>query len=258
MTVGEFAGKTAYVTGVSGEGSGRSAAIAFARGGANVALVGHADSEGAAETADLVTEAGAEVLRLTADLGDPDQARRSVKDTVSHFGRLDCAFNNVGVVGDHAGIAECSLDNWQQIIGLNLTGVFVSMKYQIRQMLDQGGGAIVNTSSIAGERGLPGQAAYAVSKHGLIGLTRSACADYAAKGVRVNTVAPGSFWSSGFRLWLETEGDPDSLDWVVAQHPIGRIGEAREIADVVVWLCSDAASFVAGQVIPVDGGWTAT
>jgi len=246
-------GKIALITG-AGSGIGRAAALAFAREGAVVALA-DVDEAGAAETLRLVREAGGDGVFVRADVSRAADAEAMVKAVVARYGRLDCAFNNAGILGDHGPTAACSEANWDRVLAVNLKGVWLSMKYEIIQMLAQGGGAIVNTSSAAGLIGWGYRPAYAASKHAVTGLTRSAALEYAAAGIRINAVCPGVIQTP--MAERSAGGDAEALARSRALHPLGRMGRPEEVAEAVVWLCSDAASFVTGHALAVDGGLAA-
>lgn len=245
-------GKVALVTG-AGSGIGRVTALAFAREGARVVVSDVTDAMD--ETVRLIQESGGEALAVHADVSVPEEVEGMIKAAVEAYGRLDYAFNNAGLGGLAAPAADYTLDAWNQVISVNLTGVWLCMKYQIEQMLKQGGGAIVNNASILGLVGFRNAPAYVTAKHGVIGLTKATALDYAQSGIRVNAVCPGFIHTplvdKGF------EEDPESQTMLESLHPIGRLGESEEISGVVVFLCSEAASFITGQPITVDGGYVA-
>jgi NAD(P)-dependent dehydrogenase (short-subunit alcohol dehydrogenase family) len=242
-------GKAALVTG-GASGLGRASALAFARAGARVA-VADVDEPGGRETAGLVADAGVGEFVRT-DVTVPDEVEALVARVVDKFGRLDCAVNNAGTTGPGGRTADYSLDDWNRTLALNLTGVFLCMKYEIPRMVAQGGGAIVNMSSGAGLVGFAGLPAYVASKHGVVGLTRAAALEYVKEGVRVNAVCPGSTRTPMLESFMA--GDEQIESMMTASVPLGRLGRPEEIAEAVVWLCSDAASFVVGHAMAVDGG----
>jgi NAD(P)-dependent dehydrogenase (short-subunit alcohol dehydrogenase family) len=244
---GEMDGKVALVTG-GGSGLGRACAVAFGAAGADV-VVADVDVEGGAETVELV-KGGAEFV--ATDVTDPDAVAAMVARAVERFGRLDAAVNNAGTTGPGAPVADYPLEDWNRTLALNLTGVFLCMKHEIPVMIEGGGGAIVNMSSGAGLVGFPGLPAYVASKHGVIGLTRAAALEYVNAGVRVNAVCPGSTRTPMLEAFMG--GDPTIEKMMEKAAPIGRLGRPDEIAEAVVWLCSDAASFVVGHAMAVDGG----
>lgn len=242
--------KVALVTGGS-SGIGRATALAFAREGAKVA-VADLNIVGGEETVSLIKSAGGEACFIEANMAEAASVEAMVKKTVETYGRLDCAHNNAGVEGTLTRTAEYEEDQWDHVIRINLTGVWLCMKYEIPQMLQQGSGAIVNTASGAGLIGVKRMPAYVASKHGVVGLTKTAALEYAKSGIRVNAVCPGVIETS--MVERVTGGRPDILDKMIAAEPIGRSGQPEEIAEAVVWLCSDAASFVTGHAMAVDGG----
>lgn len=250
---GQLEGKVALVTGGS-SGIGRATALAFARAGAKV-VVSDVAVQGGEETARLIREAGGDAVFIRTDVSQPDEVEALIRQAVETYGRLDCAFNNAGIEGESAPTAECSLANWQRVLAINLTGVWLCMRYEIAQMLRQGGGAIVNTASVAGLVGFRGIPAYVASKHGIVGLTRTAALEYATAGIRVNAVCPGVIQTPMIERF--TAGNPAALQQLLALEPIGRLGRPEEVAEAVVWLCSDAASFVTGHALAVDGGLVA-
>ena len=249
---GSLAGKVAFVTG-GGTGIGRAAALAFAREGAAVAVAGR--SEGPLrETVRLIEEAGGRALAVRCDVSREEDVKAALGRTVEAFGRLDCAFNNAGVEQKPAPAAELDAEEWDRVVGTDLRGVFLCMKHEIPLMLEHGGGAIVNTSSGAGIVGIRGNMAYTAAKHGVVGMTKAAALDYAASGIRVNAVCPGYIDTSMMDRF--TGGTPEGRAKVTAEEPIGRVGEPEEIAAAALWLCSDAAAFVVGHAMVVDGGQT--
>lgn len=246
-----FAGKVAFVTG-AGSGIGRAAALAFARAGAQVTAA-DVSMEGIKETARLIEEQGGKALSVTCDVTQAADIKAALDQTIEAFGRLDFAFNNAGVEQDNTALADIEDTEWERIVNTNLRGVFLCMKHEIPLILKQGG-AIVNTSSGAGVIGIKGGSVYAAVKHGIIGLTKSAALDYAAQNVRINAVAPGYIETSMMDRF--TGGTKEGWDKIVSEEPIGRVGKPEEIADAVIWLCSDASSFVVGHTLVADGGQT--
>jgi len=249
-----FTGKVALVTGGSA-GIGRATAVAFAREGAKVVVASRRMKEGD-ETIQLVRQAGSDGFFIKTDVAKAADVKAMVEKTVATYGRLDYAFNNAGVIEEKPGpLVEQSEETFARIMDINVRGVWLSMKYEIPEMLKHGGGAIVNMSSVAGVIGFPGIGIYSASKHAVIGLTKSAAVEYSKSGIRINAVNPAAIETE--MLGHVAGDDPKAMAQMAAGHPIGRIGKAEEVADAVAWLCSDKASFVTGHSLMVDGGYTA-
>jgi NAD(P)-dependent dehydrogenase (short-subunit alcohol dehydrogenase family) len=246
-----FEGQVALVTGAGG-GIGLAAASAFAEAGASVIM---ADSNAALleEAASALRSAGHEVLAMTCDVRDRNQVRAMTEQAAKAYGRLDAAFNNAGINCDGAPMLETDDEEFDSILDVNLRGIWNCMKAELRQMIAQGSGAIVNCSSIGGMRGSKGRAAYSASKFGVIGLTRAAALDYANTGIRINAVCPGIIGNTPMATRV-TKNNPDIIKAFVAAEPIGRLGEPEEVAAAVLWLCSPGASFMLGHAMIVDGG----
>jgi NAD(P)-dependent dehydrogenase (short-subunit alcohol dehydrogenase family) len=250
---GSFAGKVAFVTG-GASGIGRAAALAFAREGASVvtADVSEPDNQ---NTASLIEKQGGRALAVRCDVARSEDVKAALDQTIAAFGRLDFAFNNAGIEPRRpAATADYEEEEWTRIIDINLRGVFLCMKHEIPLVLEQGGGAIVNTSSGAGIIGIKGSPAYTAAKHGVIGLTRAAALDYAAQNIRINAVCPGYIDTP--MMGRFTGGTPEGRAKVIAEEPVGRMGKPEEIAAAVIWLCSDAAAFMVGHAMVMDGGQT--
>ena len=249
---GSFAGKVAFVTGAA-SGIGRAAALAFASAGASVVVADLAE-ETNQETASLIEQSGGRAVAVRCDVTRSEDVQAALQKAVEEFGRLDVAFNNAGAEQEIHPAAETTEEEWDRIIAINLGGVFLCLKYEIPLMLKQGGGAIVNTSSGAGVKGFGGGVAYAASKFGVVGLSKSAALDYAASNIRINAICPGIIDTAMMQRF--SGGTPEGREAVIGQEPIGRMGTPEEIAAAVVWLCSDAASFVLGHALVIDGGQT--
>jgi NAD(P)-dependent dehydrogenase (short-subunit alcohol dehydrogenase family) len=249
----QLAGKVALVTG-GGTGIGRATALAFAARGAHVTVAGPDDDTGKAVVAEIES-AGGEGLFVATDVSSSADAEGMVAATVGRFGGLDYAYNNAGIESSIAAIADVTEEEWDRVSAVNIKGVFLSMKYEIPAMLERGGGAIVNASSVLGLVGSSNGSVYATSKHAVAGLTRCAALDYAAAGIRVNATAAGTIETPMMDRVADEMGVP--LDSFAGAHPIGHIGTPEHVAETVVWLCSPSAAFVTGAIIPIDGGWTA-
>ncbi|MCW5316244.1 SDR family oxidoreductase [Nostoc sp. KVJ3] len=250
---GNYTGKVAFVTGAA-NGIGRATALAFAREGANV-VVADISEQGNQETVRMIEKLGKKAIAVRCDVTQTEDVKAALAKTIEAFGRLDFAFNNAGIEPKKpAPTAEYEEEEWNRIVDTNLRGVFLCMKYEIPLILKQGGGAIVNTSSGAGIIGIKGSPAYTAAKHGVIGLTKSAALDYAAQNIRVNAVCPGYINTPMMDRF--TGGTSEGRAKVIAEEPIGRMGKSEEIAEAVIWLCSDGAAFVIGHAMVIDGGQT--
>ena len=243
--------KVALVTG-AGAGIGRASALTFAREGAKV-VVADISIQGGEETVQMILKANGEALFVKADVSKAADVEALISKAVEAYGRLDCAHNNAGIQGDKGSITECTEENWERVMNTNLKGVWLCLKYELIQMVKQGNGAIVNTSSALGLIGRAGYPAYTASKHGVVGLTKTAALTYAKSGIRVNAVCPGPIETA---MAIKVRSDY-SGPGMVADVPLGRRGTPEEVAETVVWLCSDAASYITGHAMPVDGGWVA-
>jgi len=246
----EFKNKVAVITGAS-MGMGLAAAKAFAAAGAHVALVDILDASAQAEA---LTAAGYKAVAFVCDVADEKQVKATVEKIAEQFGSIDFAFNNAGIQAPPQELADVSNETYDRTIDVNLKGVWNFMKYELQQMRKQGSGAIVNNSSIGGLVGVPGRAAYHASKHGILGMTKSVALEYASQGIRINAVCPGIIITPMVEDMLVNQAE--AMDVLIEQLPIKRLGKAEEIADVVLWLCSNASTYVIGQAIAVDGGYT--
>jgi len=252
---GRLDGKVALVTGAA-SGIGRATALTFAREGAKL-VIADMNADGGQQTVHMITENGGAATFIQVNVTQATEVEAMISQTVETYGRLDCAHNNAGV-GSRPRVLlhELPEESWNHVIDINLKGVWLCMKYEITQMLQQGGGAIVNTASIMGLVGSWSRSgAYNASKHGVVGLTKTAALEYAQSGIRVNAVCPGYIQTPLIEQTLSA--NPDMEAQIVARHPIGRMGKPEEIAESVAWLCSDAASFVTGHTMTVDGGYVA-
>jgi NAD(P)-dependent dehydrogenase (short-subunit alcohol dehydrogenase family) len=249
-------GKVALITG-GGSGMGRASSLEFAAQGAKVVVADYVP-EGGERTTAVIKDTGGEATFVQVDVSNAAQVEAMIKKVVDTYGRLDCAHNNAGIEGQIAPAAECSLENWNRILATNLTGVWLCLKYEVAQMLKQGGGAIVNTASAAGLKGVPGFVAYCASKHGVVGVTKVAAMEYAKAGIRINAVCPGPIDTPMLGRIIDVASSAASSAVLASPGnatPIGRNGKPEEVARVVTWLCTDAASYVTGVAMPVDGGY---
>lgn len=243
-------GKVALITGGT-SGIGRATAMAFARAGAKVVVTGRREQEGV-RTVDLARQAGGDAAYFKGDVSKESDAKNAVDFAVSKFGRLDWAFNNAGVES-MGPIAEATESEYRRVMDINVLGVLLSMKHQAPAMLKGGAGAIVNTSSVAGRIGMPGMGVYVATKHAVVGLTKVAAMEWAKSGIRVNSVAPAAIETEMYDRFAD---NADKRSYMASMHPIGRVGKPEEVAEAVLFLCSDAASFITGTDLLVDGGFT--
>ena len=245
-------GKVVLVTGGS-SGIGQAACHLYAREGAKV-VVSDVDERGGNQTVQTIREMNGDAMFVRADVSNPQDCRSLVKATLEKYDRLDIAFNNAGIGGEANLTADYSVEGWQKVIGINLSGVFYCMKYEIPAMLTVGSGAIVNMASILGKVGFENSPAYVAAKHGVLGLTKNAALEYSKHNIRVNCVGPGFIRTP---LIAGLEQNEETRNHLISLHPIGRLGESEEVAELVIWLSSDKASFVSGAYYPIDGGYLA-
>jgi NAD(P)-dependent dehydrogenase (short-subunit alcohol dehydrogenase family) len=253
MINNDFKGKVAFVTGAA-SGIGQSTAIAFALEGASV-VVADISENGSQKTTSMIKEKGGQALAVRCDVSQSEEeVKNCLEQAIETFGRLDFAFNNAGVEQKLALTAETTVEEWDRVVNTNLRGVFLCLKYEIPLMLKQGGGAIVNTSSGAGIKGFRSESAYVAAKHGVVGLTKAAALEYAQSNIRINAVAPGIIDTPMIQRF--SKGFPEGRQAMISQEPVGRLGQPEEIAAAVIWLCTDAASFITGHTMVIDGGQT--
>jgi len=253
----QFENKVVLITGGT-SGIGRVTAVAFAKEGAKVVVSGRRKAEGA-ETVTLVEKAGGQGLFVQADVSDEEQVKKLVETTVSHFGRLDIAFNNAGIEGTPGPLVDSTTEQYTKVFDINVKGVFLSLKHEISAMLKTGGGSIVNTSSVVGRIGFPGMSLYSATKHAVNGLTKVAALETAQQGIRVNSVSPAAIETEMIERFVgDAKKQSDERKHLTSLHPVGRIGKPEEIASAVLYLSSPGASFVTGHDLVVDGGLTVT
>jgi NAD(P)-dependent dehydrogenase (short-subunit alcohol dehydrogenase family) len=249
----DLTGKVALVTG-AGSGIGKAVALRLAAAGAKI-IVADFNEEAGAQTCAELKKSGAEAASRRTDVSRTGEVQELIAFTVQTFGKLDCAVNNAGIQGELASTADCTEENWDRIVDTNLKGVFLCMKFELREMLRRGSGAIVNIASNFGVVGSAQMPAYSASKHGVVGLTKTAAIEVAARGIRVNAVCPGPTLTPLVEAIIKDT--PGIIDAINSRQPIGRMGSPEEIAHAVAWLCSDEATFVIGGIFPVDGGYVA-
>jgi len=247
---GQFTGKVALVTGGS-SGMGQAAAIAFAREGARV-VVADTSIQGGEETVQRIKDTGTDALFIPTDVSQSTAVEALINTIITTFGRLDYAFNNAGINEEHGSLTECTEAEWDRIISINLKGIWLCMKYEIPHMLKLGSGAIVNTASVVGLTGGRNFPAYVASKHGIVGLTKAAALDYGPHSIRINAVCPGTIYTPMYERRIGN--NPETTARIISEIPLRRLGQPQDIAEAVIWLCSDASSFVTGHTLVVDGG----
>lgn len=246
----EFKDKVVLVTG-GNSGIGKATAFAFAKEGSKVIICGR-DSAKGKSVADEGKKNGWNIDFIRTDVSNAEEVKNMIQQIINKYGRIDIAFNNAGVDGDVARTAECSIENWNNVMNVNTNGTFYCMKYEIIEMLKTGGGAIVNNISLSGHRGYPGCIAYVTSKHSLVGLTQGAAMEYAGKQIRINGISPGLIKTP--MTDKDAARKEDYTEWVNNLEPLGRIGQPEEVSEAVLWICSSKASFVTGHIMAVDGG----
>jgi NAD(P)-dependent dehydrogenase (short-subunit alcohol dehydrogenase family) len=244
--------KVALVTGGS-SGIGRASALAFAREGATV-VIADIDANGGNETVKAIRKNAGQAVFAKTDVSQANEVEALINKIITIYGRLDYAFNNAGIEAEFVQLTECTEEDWDRVIDINLKGVWLCMKYEIRYMVEHGGGSIVNTSSVCGQAGFDRMIPYSVSKHGIIGLTKCAALSYAGQGVRINAICPGSIRTPLLDRTIDVNPTQSEQDYTAA-IPIGRLGTPADVAEAVVWLCSDAAAYITGQALSVDGGY---
>lgn len=246
----ELKDKVALITGAA-SGIGESTALLFAKEGAKIVLT-DVDEENGNKVLEKIKQQGGEAIFIKADTSNASDSEKSVEKAIEEFGKLDIAVNNAGIGGAQAPVGEYEIEDWDKVIAINLSGVFYGMRYQIPAMLKNGNGSIINVSSILGSVGFANSAAYSAAKHGILGLTKTAALEYSSKGIRVNSVGPAFI-----KTPLLDSLDEEMLNQLVSAHPIGRLGESDEVAQMFLWLASDRASFATGAYYPIDGGYLA-
>lgn len=244
--------KVVLITG-SAAGIGKSTAKLFAGQGSKV-IVSDIQEEEGSKTVSEIEDLGGQAIFIKCDVADKQEVKELVEKSIEKYGRLDFGVNNAGIEGENEKTANCTEGNWDRIMDINLKGAWLCMKFEIEQMLKQGSGAIVNVSSVAGLVGFAGTPAYTASKHGMLGLTKTAALDYATSGIRVNAVCPAVIRTP--MIDRVTKEDNEALKSFESMHPVGRLGEPKEVAEAIYWLCSDKASFITGAAFPIDGGFT--